>query len=424
VIIALVAAAVGLAVPGVGGTLPPRPDNPSDQDIVSGQAHAQGLASRVGKLTNQLAEADARLNELAAQVELRMEDANKARVDLTRAQQAHALAERGAASAAVEVSAAERKIEDERRRLDDFAARSYRQGSVVGSLSALVGARDPKEVLDRAEMLDAISASSSDLLESLHGASAERANKDSLARKALQDAEAARAAADTANAMAEEAENSAISAQASQVQQNQALEATKARVEGELEQARARVQGLRSQHNGYQAWLELKSREEQASDAASAQSAAQPVASQPASSGRSVETVIDRALSQLGMPYAWGGGNANGPTRGVRDGGVADAHGDFRKIGFDCSGLMIYAFGGAGVELDHYSGYQYQAGRKVPLAQMQRGDMLFWQSGGKTHHVALYLGGGQMVEAPYSGSQVRVSPVRYGGIAPYAIRVL
>jgi cell wall-associated NlpC family hydrolase len=98
--------------------------------------------------------------------------------------------------------------------------------------------------------------------------------------------------------------------------------------------------------------------------------------------------------------------------------------GDYNKVGFDCSGLMIYAFAGVGVGLPHYSGYQASAGRQVPLSQMAPGDMLFWATGGQIHHVALYIGNGQMIEAPYSGSRVRIAPVRYGGILPYATRVL
>jgi len=140
--------------------------------------------------------------------------------------------------------------------------------------------------------------------------------------------------------------------------------------------------------------------------------------------GGGVRTVIARALSQRGVPYAWGGGNANGPTPGIRDGGIADAFGDYKKVGFDCSGLMIYAFAGAGIRLPHYSGYQYLAGRRVPLAQMRPGDMLFWATGDRIHHVALYIGDGMMVEAPYSGGHVRVTPVRYGGIVPFVTRLL
>ncbi len=178
--------------------------------------------------------------------------------------------------------------------------------------------------------------------------------------------------------------------------------------------------GLEAQRDRYESWQEARRREEE--------TAAKPPASGEVADalpgGRAVEMVIGRALSQLGVQYAWGGGTSSGPSRGIRDGGVADANGDFAKVGFDCSGLMIYAFAGAGIELDHYSGYQYQSGRQVPLSQMRRGDMLFWQDSGRVHHVALYLGNGKMIEAPYSGSRVRVAAVRYGGIAPYAVRML
>lgn len=136
-----------------------------------------------------------------------------------------------------------------------------------------------------------------------------------------------------------------------------------------------------------------------------------------------VEIVIDRAMSQIGVPYAWGGGNENGPTRGIRDGGVADVHGDYAKVGFDCSGLMIYAFAGIGISLPHYTGYQYTAGTQIPSSQMRRGDMIFYGPNA-SQHVALYLGDGQMLEAPQSGSFVKISPVRWGGMTPYVVRMV
>ncbi|HET9254320.1 MAG TPA: NlpC/P60 family protein, partial [Pseudonocardiaceae bacterium] len=137
------------------------------------------------------------------------------------------------------------------------------------------------------------------------------------------------------------------------------------------------------------------------------------------------QSVINRAMAQLGVRYSWGGGDAAGPTIGVRDGGVADSYGDYHTVGFDCSGLMIYAFSRAlGYSLPHYSGFQYNAGTKVPLAQKRPGDMLFWGTGGDVHHVALYIGGEQMIEAPFSGAAVRVTPVRYTEIMPYAVRLL
>ena len=128
---------------------------------------------------------------------------------------------------------------------------------------------------------------------------------------------------------------------------------------------------------------------------------------------QAIEYVIKRAQSQIGVPYSWGGGNAAGPSRGIDSGAGT--------VGFDCSGLVLYAFAGAGIKLPHYSGSQYEMGRKIPSAQMRRGDVLFWGPGG-SQHVAIYLGNGQMIEAPYTGSFVKISPVRTSGMTPFAIR--
>ncbi|RGP47364.1 hypothetical protein AWH04_08500 [Rhodococcus erythropolis] len=136
-----------------------------------------------------------------------------------------------------------------------------------------------------------------------------------------------------------------------------------------------------------------------------------------------IETVIDRAMSQLGVRYSWGGGDANGPTFGIRDGGVADTFGDFENAGFDCSGIMIYAFAGVGISLPHYSGYQYTAGRQVPASQMKRGDLIFYGPNASQHE-ALYLGNNQMLESPQSGDVVKVSPVRWDGMVPNVTRLL
>lgn len=136
-----------------------------------------------------------------------------------------------------------------------------------------------------------------------------------------------------------------------------------------------------------------------------------------------IERVINRGMSQLGVTYSWGGGNQYGPTLGIRDGGVADSFGDYAKVGFDCSGLTLYAFAAVGIQLDHYSGNQYTAGRQVPTSEIKRGDMLFWGAGG-SQHVSIYLGDGKMLEAPQSGSSVQVSDVRYAGMTPMAVRMI
>lgn len=127
------------------------------------------------------------------------------------------------------------------------------------------------------------------------------------------------------------------------------------------------------------------------------------------------EYVIRRAMSQIGVPYSWGGGDANGPSRGIDQGA--------NTVGFDCSGLILYAFAGVGIKLPHYSGSQYNAGRKIPSSQMRRGDLIFYGPNASQHE-AMYLGNGMMLEAPYTGSQVKVSPVRTSGMTPYVTRLI
>lgn len=92
-------------------------------------------------------------------------------------------------------------------------------------------------------------------------------------------------------------------------------------------------------------------------------------------------------------------------------------------MGFDCSGLTRFAFAGVGILLPRYSGDQYDTGRKVPPSQAKRGDLLFWGPGGGQHE-AIYLAGGQMIEAQQTGVPVRISPVRLAGMAPYVVRII
>ncbi|MEU4766844.1 NlpC/P60 family protein [Actinosynnema sp. NPDC023794] len=416
---------------GLGGTAhatPPPPPNPSDAEISAGRQQADAKAAHVGELTGRLTDAEARLRDLTDEVAFKLELANKARVDLDTAQGEADRARRDADAARVEADAAARAVEDARVRLDEFAAASFEQGSLVGSVSAYFGATSPQDLLARAQLLQAVSESSLDALDDVERTRAEQANKDSAARAALDLADRKQAAADQAKRDADAAQATAVQAQQGQAAAARSIQDDKARVEGELDHALTAVEGLEDQRAQYDRWLRDKRREdEEAARLAALAAAAAPQAPRPptaaAPSGHGVETVVARALQQLGVRYSWGGGNYDGPTVGIRDGGVGDAHGDYYSVGFDCSGLMMYAFAGVGVYLPHYSGYQYNAGRKVPLAQARRGDMLFWGPNGGTH-VALYLGDGMMVEAPYSGSHVRVAPVRYGGIMPYATRLL
>jgi peptidoglycan DL-endopeptidase RipA len=125
---------------------------------------------------------------------------------------------------------------------------------------------------------------------------------------------------------------------------------------------------------------------------------------------RGVE-IARRALRWLGTPYAWAGGNEVGPTRGVPV--DYDSRNDGRVIGFDCSGLVLYALA-PWRRVTHLASAQYtEVGSFHPtLDTMQPGDFVFWSKDGTVGgigHVAVYLGGGRVVQAPRSGDVVRVT---------------
>jgi cell wall-associated NlpC family hydrolase len=102
------------------------------------------------------------------------------------------------------------------------------------------------------------------------------------------------------------------------------------------------------------------------------------------------------ALTQLGRPYQWG---ATGPAS------------------YDCSGLAMAAWAQAGVALLHWTGFQWTSGPHVPLRQLRRGDLVFYATNvadpTTIHHVGVYIGGGRMVDAPYTGAFVRIDSI-YG----------
>ena len=139
-------------------------------------------------------------------------------------------------------------------------------------------------------------------------------------------------------------------------------------------------------------------------EAAPAPAPAPEPAPAPSHSGSAASTAINAAMGYLGTPYVWAGESA---------------------AGLDCSGLTMVSYAAAGVELTHSSRVQYGEGSLVPLDAAQPGDLVFWSSDGSQsgiYHVAIYLGDDMMIEAPTFGLTVRVTPMRYSGVMPYAVR--
>ncbi len=123
-------------------------------------------------------------------------------------------------------------------------------------------------------------------------------------------------------------------------------------------------------------------------------------------------TVVERALLYIGINYAWAGGNAAGPTTGVCAPG--DAHLDCHYVGFDCSGLALYAWAPY-LSMAHFAATQYHSGSVHPApGALLPGDLVFWSSNGTAagiHHVAIYVGDGNVIQAPESGDIVRITPL-------------
>jgi len=182
-----------------------------------------------------------------------------------------------------------------------------------------------------------------------------------------------------------------------------------------LAQEQGQIAQLVQQQQQAEAAAAAKAAAERQQAAAAAAAAAAAVRSAPSGSGDSSATLaglsqaappptapggagaVQAAESQIGVPYVWGGESPKGSA----------------SPGFDCSGLTAWSWGQVGVGLPHYSGAQMADSTPVPVSDLQPGDLLFYGPGG-SDHVAMYVGGGQMIEAPYTGASVWITGLRLG----------
>ncbi|MCW2559917.1 MAG: peptidase [Mycobacterium sp.] len=437
-------------------------------------ASPEGIATLVAAVAN----ANQKLQDLGAAIQTQQESVNKAIVDVQTARDAAAAAQREVDAGQAGLDDANAAIAAAQKRFDQFAASTY----VNGPSASYVTATDPADILDTAATGQTLSLSSQQVIANLQRTRTEQVNRESAARLAKQKADQAVIDAQTSQDAAVTALTDAQKTFGGQQAELDRLTAERSAAQAKLEQARQQW----SAPAGPAAPRAAAPAAAPATPAAASDPAANwdraPAAAAPgansewdvtlpaipsafvggdpiaiintilgiasssaqatADMGRSFlqklgilptpsgftngaiprvygrdasEYVIKRAGSQMGVPYSWGGGNAAGPSNGIDSGSGT--------VGFDCSGLILYAFAGVGIKLPHYSGSQYDMGRKIPSSQMRRGDVIFYGPGG-SQHVALYLGDGQMLEAPYTGSNVKVSPVRTSGMTPYVIRYI
>lgn len=446
-----------------------------------GLAHGDPAADSIAALIADVAKANQRLEDLTAEIQTEQEGVNKALVDVEAARDDVATAQQNLQASQQAVKDANAAIGAAQQRFDTFAAATYMNGPSGSYLTA----RSPEDMIATETAARTLTASSQAVLDKLQRARTEQVNKESAARlakqkadKAAADAKASQDAAvaaltdskrkfddqreqvtrlaverDEAQARLETAKRDA-GVQWSAGQGGASAPASGDRWEGGSPGARAPQAGARRWDGVWDPTLPMVPSANIPGDpiavinqvlgisATSTQVTAglgrnflqqlgilKPTdtgitnATPSASAGRiprvygrqASEYVIRRGMSQIGVPYSWGGGNAAGPSKGIDSGaGIT---------GFDCSGLVLYSFAGVGIKLPHYSGSQYNLGRKIPSAQMRRGDVIFYGPGG-SQHVTLYLGDGQMLEAPDIGLKVRVAPVRTSGMTPYVVRYI
>lgn len=438
-----------------------------------------GEPNQIATLVAAVANANQKLQDLGASVQLKKESVNKALVDLQDARDAAAAAQEELKATQANVEEAGAAIEQAQKRFDTFAAATY----VNGPSASYLTAGDPADVLDTAAAGQVLATSAQQVMTNLQQARTEQVNKESLARLAKQRADEKLAEAEASQEAAVQALTDAQDTFGVQQEELNRLTAERQAAQSKLDEVRkmsattsaaapnapttnatapnaAPTPGAQNwdrapggpvvPYGDASQWdltlpaipsafvsgdpvaiinaiLQIASTSAQAT-ANMGRTFLQKLGLIPTPTGytneggiprvygrQATEYVIQRGMSQMGVPYSWGGGNATGPSRGIDSGA--------NTVGFDCSGLVLYAFAGVGIKLPHYSGSQYNMGRKIPSAQMRRGDAIFYGPGG-SQHVTIYLGDGQMLEAPYTGSHVKISPVRTSGMTPHVVRYI
>jgi cell wall-associated NlpC family hydrolase len=412
-----------LMVPVDAQAKPKPPVIPSQAAVDRAKQAAADKAGQVKAIEQQLAAAEARLEQLGIQSGIADEAYNGA---VYRLQQA----KKDAATAADRAAKAEKSLTTQRQQIGRFAVASYQGGGDIAKLGPLFTAEGPQQLLDSAGTAHTVSSamqgsylrySAAQVVTNLFKVQADQAvvkvkqatDEAAKAKKAAEAAEAAQSAAVTAMGVQRQKSIAQLA-----VLQNTSIQVANRRQRGLEELARQRAAALaakkaaelRRKIEAREAAERARERAEEARERQ--QSKKNPKKHRPSiggggnsgnggnggngGSGRGAGAAISFALSQLGDMYLWG---ATGPSR------------------WDCSGLMMGAWKRAGVQLPHYSVAQYEQTRHIDEDELRPGDLIFWalnpNDPGTIHHVAMYIGGGRMIHAPRTGKPVQIQSVYY-----------
>ncbi len=425
---------------------------PSQDEVAAAEQRVAQTARDVGAIKASLLLANQRLEAAAVEAEMASEAYNGAMWRL-------GLAKEELAGARREAAAARRTVAEQRRSIGALVASSYQHGGELTALNAMMGADGPEGVLDQYVTFQGVSETlqadydrfaATEALAEAYQEHAEqvRAKAERLAVEARQAKDRAASAAASAQAIAQEiaeekdglirelaqAQNISVSlarqrqtaleeiareraaararAEAEEAARQQALQEARDRAAAQRE-ARAQAAADRAKAAAETREEERAEAERQAREAREAREAEQqtptntpqpaspppapapPPPPPPPSGSGGADRAIAFATSQVGEPYVWG---AAGPDS------------------WDCSGLMLEAWGQSGVYLPHYSVAQYYAGTPISSSELRPGDLVFWGSSSSPdsiHHVAMYIGNGQIVHAPRTGRPVSIDSLYY-----------
>jgi cell wall-associated NlpC family hydrolase len=398
--------------PGPGGATAyaaPDPDGfPSKDDIDKVKQKAATAADEAGRIEAQLAAANAELRQLDGRFQMAVETYNLARYQL-------GAADRAAKAAKVRAASARRAVEEKRRAVGAFAARTYQQGGEQARLSGLLSTSDPQQLIDRVAQAKHVSDAAAADLHKLQAARAVASVLDRQAATARKKQQATAKAADAAKAKAEQA----------LAEQDRAVEAVERQKEAQLarlaELRHTSVKLTKQRQAGLEELARKRAEEQRRKAAAEAARRAREAAERDrrnpsdtggsdsggsdAPSGGQASEAVRYALSQVGEPYVFG---ADGPGT------------------WDCSGLTMRAWEQAGVTMPHFARGQYWQSHHIGLGDLRPGDLIFWANdpgdSNTIHHVAMYLGTGRMVHAPRPGRSVEIQSMWYMGTPTHYAR--
>jgi cell wall-associated NlpC family hydrolase len=398
------------------------PVYPSEGQVDAARAATQDKAAQVGAIENQLLASHGRLVEVQMAAEMASEKYNLARLLLEQRTEE-------AKSAGRRAAAAQKTADISSDKLGQFAATAYMQGGNLGQLEAFLSSNGPQEVLERAAGIQLLTDIRSRISKEAAGESEvaavlrrQGAHAQAQQRAAELSAQTARAdaqvqvssaAAETANIQAQQgamiaqlatlrntsvelegqrqtglkaaAEARAAAAAKAAAQARSAAEASQARAAAKREaEADARAERLRAERIQND---QKNQRPQPQAPTPPRTTRPVPEPNYPVPSRGGVSAVIAYARAQIGKPYLWGG---SGPSS------------------WDCSGLTQKAWAQAGVGMSHFTGYQWAETRRIPLSDLEPGDLVFFgSSGASSHHVGLYVGNDMMINAPHTGALVR-----------------